>query len=949
MAGKLSLTNEERRNKDTLLTRVLTDASADVLDFLQAEGQRHTEEIMERRTCKQKRDQEKDEANKVARMEINAAVNAPLPTDTNNTTGFLDIPSLDEVKDIYRAFYTATGNGAVASEICGVCARECSVKEDNMRSVRLTDICHAERLRPKRAHPQHNIVDGMLLEPRGIHDSVGQKAVHICGQCYLDLQKSGDKLPRFALANQLWIGDCPWVLQRLTFPEQLLITQLYPRVYVFKLFPKRSGGYRHVNALQKAMRGNVCTYDHNMNAISSMIQGVLMPRPPTILASLITITFVGVGNLPRDWLRSMFHVRRHAVREALQWLKKHNPKYYGEVEINNERLHELPEDDIPLEISSIIKQSEDVGIIEEESEGYIPQDDDEVASTIEGTGAEGQQSVLHYVPHTHEHLPDADVIPLQVSGTIDTEMTTITAQEMMAWGLSNLWEGGREGAYAVRHGARPVNDFGCPRNKTAGIAEDVDDKQTNFFERAYPCLYPYGEGGIERQQEVPMDFGEHIRWSLRYHDRRFRKHETFPFVCFGILQRWQALGSARVQMQWKSFQRDSRLLSTITVDAMHQAQEEEEQNQAITDPAIRLLRQHLYSTAGRVVATDQSRYQLRSQIWATSIMLNPPSLWITINPCNLHDPIAQVFAGENIDMDQFVRMLGPTKDVRAQNVASDPYAAAKFFHFMLKTIIHTLFGITSTPHQLLHDKGVFGTVKAYFGVVESQGRGSLHMHMLLWLKDAPTMEEMEHLLKQPAFRDRAKAFLHANIRAYVPGLESAETIKQIPNEVEVAYSRPPIPGSPGYDELIAQFEQRVVRAKQLHTCEPRRCMVPRKSGGMVCKRRAPFPTSENDFIEENGEWGVKRLHPYMNAWVPALSINAQCNNDVKLLTNSRATTNLTFYITSYQTKKQGKHHNLSAVLAKGLAYHSEHTSYLEDLRNQQRLLLFRLVHTINRE
>ncbi|KIK13897.1 hypothetical protein PISMIDRAFT_17662 [Pisolithus microcarpus 441] len=913
------------------------DASSDVLEFLRGAGVQHAQGKLQRRGRKCKSPQEKDEANKVSRTEHRAEDDPPSTSEPMHTTGFLETPTSEELKDIYGAFYRAMGNDALASQTCGVCARECSVREDHMRSVKLVDIPNANQLRPKTVHPRHSLVNNMLLEPTAIHDIVGQRAVHVCGQCYSELLKPGDKSPCYALANQLWIGECPWVLQQLTFPEQLLIAQLYPRIYVFKLFPKRSGGVRQVSALQNAMRGNICTYDHNMDAILAMVHGNLMPQPPTILASLIAITFVGVGNLPKDWLRSMFRVRWHAVHEALHWLKEHNPKYYGEVQISNDHLGNLPEDDIPVEISSVIRQTEDVGIIEQESQGYIPEDENEVDS--------GDASMVNKVNATGA----ADVVPLQVSGTIDTEMTTITAQEMMVWGLSNLWEGGKEGAYAVRHGNRPVNDFGRPAKHRMPITEDISDKQTNFFERAYPCLYPYGEGGIERRQEVPLDFGEHIKWSLRYHDRRFRKHETYLFMCFGILQKRQALGSARVQMQCKTFQRDSHLLSTITVETMRQAQEEEDRNQPLTDPAIRLLHQHLYSTAGRVVGTDQSRYQLRSQIWATLIMLNPPSLWITINPCDLHDPIAQVFAGEHIDMDQFMRILGPTKDLRAENVAADPYAAAKFFHFMLRTIICTLFGITATPHQLLHEKGVFGTVNAYFGVMESQGWGSLHLHMLVWLKGAPSMEEMEDLLKRPSFRDRAKSFLHANIWAYVPRLESVETIRQIPNEVDIAYSRPPPPGSPGYEDLLDQFEQRVVRAKQLHTCEPRRCMVPGKNGGMVCKRRAPFATSEEDFIEENREWGVKRLHPYMNAWVPAVSINTRCNNDVKLLTNSRATTNLTFYITSYQTKKQGKHHNLSAVLAKGLAYHADWTLYMEDLRNQQHLLLFRLMHTINRE
>ncbi|KAI6131341.1 hypothetical protein EV401DRAFT_1802613, partial [Pisolithus croceorrhizus] len=211
--------------------------------------------------------------------------------------------------------------------------------------------------------------------------------------------------------------------------------------------------------------------------------------------------------------------------------------------------------------------------------------------------------------------------------------------------LANMWEQGREGTYAVRHGAKPVNDFGRARRDGGKCRADATALETNFFEKAYPCLFPYGEGGIERNQPVNVDMGEHVKWLLRYHDRRFRKHETFPFICFGIVQRRQALGSARIQMQRKTFEQDARLLSTITVERMQRAQEEEEAHRPLIDPAIRLLRQHLYSTAGRAIGSDQSRYQLRSQIWATSIMLNPPTLWITLNPCDLHDPIAQVFAG----------------------------------------------------------------------------------------------------------------------------------------------------------------------------------------------------------------------------------------------------------------------------------------------------------------
>ena len=58
--------------------------------------------------------------------------------------------------------------------------------------------------------------------------------------------------------------------------------------------------------------------------------------------------------------------------------------------------------------------------------------------------------------------------------------------------------------------------------------------------------------------------------------------------------------------------------------------------------------------------------------------------------------------------------------------------------------------------------------------------------------------------------------------------------------------------------------------------------------------------------------------------------------------------NITYYITSYQTKKQGQNFNMSAVLTKGYVFHCQRP-YVDTLRDQQRLLLFRLVHAINRE
>jgi hypothetical protein len=122
-----------------------------------------------------------------------------------------------------------------------------------------------------------------------------------------------------------------------------------------------------------------------------------------------------------------------------------------------------------------------------------------------------------------------------------------------------------------------------------------------------------------------------------------------------------------------------------------------------------------------------------------TVVHNPPSLWITINPSD-QDPIAQVIAGADIDLDRFIATAGPEPDERARNIASDPFASAKFFHFMITTLLDVVFGIKKTRFGVERRPGAFDTIQSYIGTVEAQGRGTLHLHMLLWLKDAPPVK-----------------------------------------------------------------------------------------------------------------------------------------------------------------------------------------------------------------
>ena len=86
---------------------------------------------------------------------------------------------------------------------------------------------------------------------------------------------------------------------------------------------------------------------------------------------------------------------------------------------------------------------------------------------------------------------------------------------------------------------------------------------------------------------------------------------------------------------------------------------------------------------------------------------------------DLHDPIAQVFVGKDIDLNNFILTAGPNKSQCTCNIAMDPYATVKFFHFMIQTILETLLQVWISSGKVKSKMGVIGEVKAYFGAMES--------------------------------------------------------------------------------------------------------------------------------------------------------------------------------------------------------------------------------------
>ncbi|KAJ3924797.1 MAG: hypothetical protein NXY57DRAFT_969015 [Lentinula lateritia] len=225
------------------------------------------------------------------------------------------------------------------------------------------------------------------------------------------------------------------------------------------------------------------------------------------------------------------------------------------------------------------------------------------------------------------------VFPVQSHGVIDVNGNGIPQSELVASALENM-SGRRRTAerlgqpdehFFVRHG-QFANEY--PHRDESGTLTSGEPDNPNHLLGCFPTLFPYGEGGFETPQKHQVSYEAHSKWALHVQQKRA--------IC----------ASAAVRMKRADYVKHRRAMEKLTEEDFKKAAEEEKKKKPFSNLVIQALVSHLSA-----------------------------------------NPIAQVFAGEDIDLDVFRSDCGPNSTRRALNIAKDPYAAAKFFHFVIKAIV----------------------------------------------------------------------------------------------------------------------------------------------------------------------------------------------------------------------------------------------------------------------
>ncbi|KAJ3571837.1 hypothetical protein NP233_g3490 [Leucocoprinus birnbaumii] len=806
---------------------------------------------------------------------------------------YMDPPTPDTVKACERQFIARTGNDCVKTDVCCSCARRTS--NTDLSHYRLANIPNRHLLRPQTPHHAHALYDGALLHRAAVKpDDTGL----ICTGCLRYLKRN--KIPPLSLANGIFLGDVPFELRLLSLAEKILIAIYYPAAYIIKLYPKdpRARAWDH-RLFTNGLKGNVASYPLNPTDVASYIAPSVLPPHSRILSSTICVTFVGPNSRPERFFPDTVYVRRSRICDALVWLKANNPLYRNIV-ISEDNLSMLPEDRVPDDICYGAHLSTDETLLGQEQDNYVPEEPNPESFAL--PGVEDLSDDDEDVTGVTEPL----VVPLQPSSVIDATGSHLTERDVSSNALTN----------------------------TASTSKHLNENEPAVLPKTPTTSLGLSPGCPHTAS-----------WALMYEDGRFCKDYYFSPMVFGVIRKRQVAHATSIEMSRTDYSRNLNIIVQLTPEDFTIASNEEAQSEAFSNPAMRALRQSMTTAARKVVYTDASIKHVRSIVWGTVTECGPPMIWFTLNPSDLHNPVAQVFVGQDIDLDEFEATFGPSSTEPAINVAQDPAGAALFCHHLFKAVLECLFGIVGAKGSAPPSRrpGVLGTVDAYVGTIEAQGCGTLHMHCLLWLSNTQVSSSFDMLLSEELFRERVVRYIGSVMRADIDGLDT-NGILAIPTLPDVSFSRPIHPDDENYETLRKDREKNLARSLQLHTCSTHACLQ-RKNGRLACKRGVPFDCADQDWVASNGRLGPKRHCPQMNNWNLPVLVMAGCNNDLKVITHRLETKDATFYMSNYQLKgSQTASHNISALL---VCYHIRKEQECTDIGASAKRLLTKCLNSLN--
>lgn len=776
-----------------------------------------------------------------------------------------------------------------------------------------------------------DMYDGAILCPAGLYDKESRGDLDLCGKCHDDLVCKHVQ-PRDSLANFQYYGherlsvDVRKAFKDATLFDLMLVSRCRATRITHLYSSKPTGPTAGKNPLlsQRYNRGNVAIIPQD----SVRVRQFLPPGREEIRNAVCAL-FIGGDTLPTVAnIKQLYPVLvcKSRVLCMIEFLIANNPWYIaGGTAFSRANFDDLfhPRDG-----------SNDVGLLRAVEIAHLP-------------GTIGRVEEVGYTDRNDIQEDDGnfDELLMEYVGYTEGDRTPQNYRQMKAVALA--WCLDSKKFIRVR-----------------GTTSLLDSRHPGLLTFLFPHLDPWGIGGFlhgARQKTQFVSFDRQVRNLLNQVESPFEADPNFAYICWNLIQRASVSQSVCFRISRKSqktLTQDLRYIGPVLGELVTKWDRNPNAVPVsdIEKKAVAVMNRI------KLVAVDlrgSSGYKLccRNEIRSLTRVLSTPALFITLNPADVMNPLMGVLGGINPDA-----WRAMSKFERTKFVALHPAAAAKFFDIIIRAFID----IILRPGK---EGGYFGRCKAYYGMVEAQGRGTLHLHILIWLEGNPDPQHLrEKLVADPGFQTRMFTWLEAMISCETPGTTecfrdfdkvTAKRPLQDPTVIDPRIADAPIVANMTEDMFEIEFQKFVGDLavvcnwhEHKETCW-KHLKEGDERGDSTCRMRIDGSTrAVTELDEATLSILLRRLHPRINNFNDLVMFLMKCNMDIKYIGSGQAAKALVYYVTDYITKADlTTHAGLDALLyairsADRLSERDAKESVYKSTAVQQRSLLIKSVNSM---
>jgi Helitron helicase-like domain at N-terminus/PIF1-like helicase len=419
------------------------------------------------------------------------------------------------------------------------------------------------------------------------------------------------------------------------------------------------------------------------------------------------------------------------------------------------------------------------------------------------------------------------------------------------------------------------------------------------------------------------------------------------YLLYDVIQRRNSALSNSLWVKRKDYNQVQEIISSLSYDQLIAAAESLRTTQKTSDPAITTLRRAIEAVAARVPNSFAEKQEMRLQLRALFIEFGLAAFWLTINPSDLRDPLVIKLAGVVLPQDGLRRANAA---FRRRTANMNPAAIAIFFDRICAGVLEALI----CPSE--GEMGILGEVSTYYGVVETNGRGMLHLHCLVWLTGNLDFYDLrKKILNEPDFARRMVEYLDSVISERIDasggskndGSDSQPTESSCPPTQNFGNDQEYVDAMHKYANAVASKRQ-IHSEKHNSTC----FKYSGKSNSRSCRFYFPRPKVSESHVDNQGIVHLRRDNEWINPYNSCIAAAINSNQDLSFLATRTKALALLYYITNYATKDEASTYQMvmnAAMIRKSLDQQNEQNTERTALDKARRNFCLRVFNRMSHD